>query len=155
MKSWGDRLRRLPTEGDRALQVGAICRDPGSGQVLMITSRGTGRWIIPKGWAMRDRSLAEAALQEAWEEAGVRAKDAREIGSYRYDKLPDHGEGPPVPVEARCFLVPVLGLAEDFPERGQRTRRWMSPSEAAMLVAEPDLAQLLRDLDAPGPDRVA
>ena len=61
MKSWGRRLRRLLAGGDRALQVGAICRDPETGRVLMITSRGTGRWIIPKGWTMRDRSLAEAA----------------------------------------------------------------------------------------------
>lgn len=149
MKSWGRRLRRLLARGDRALQVGAICRDPETGQVLMITSRGTGRWIIPKGWTMRDRSLAEAALQEAWEEAGVRASEAREIGSYRYDKLPDDGEGPPIPVEVRSFLVPVLELAEDFPEQGQRTRRWMPPSEAATLVAEPELAALLRSLDAP------
>ena len=148
-----NRLARLIGRRPADMQVAALCLNEKTGEVLLVTSRGTGRWIIPKGWTMRDRSLAEAALQEAWEEAGVRADDAREIGSYRYDKIPDDGDGPPIPVEVRSFLVPVLELAEDFPEQGQRTRRWMPPSEAAGLVAEPELAALLRSLDAPGPER--
>lgn len=140
-------LARLLGARPPLLQVGAVCLDPATGKVLLITSRGTGRWIIPKGWPMPGRSLAEAALQEAWEEAGVRAKSGEEMGSYHYDKDQDRGFA--VPVEVRVFLVAVEALAEDFPERGERRRRWFAPSEAAGLVAEPELAALLRTLASP------
>lgn len=140
-------LARLLGARPPLLQVGAVCLDPATGRVLLITSRGTGRWIIPKGWPMPGRSLAEAALQEAWEEAGVQAEAGDDLGRYHYDKDQDRGFA--VPVEVRAFLVPVRALAEDWPERGQRTRRWFTPREAAALVAEPELAVLLRKLAPP------
>ena len=125
-------------------QVGAVCLDPDTGRVLLITSRGTGRWIIPKGWPMAGRTLAEAALQEAWEEAGVRGGGGEELGRYHYGKQQNRGFA--VPVEVRAFLVPVQALADDYPEQGERSRRWFPPAEAAGLVAEPELAALLRTL---------
>lgn len=127
-----------------ALQVAALCLDPPTGRVLMITSRGTRRWILPKGWPMPGRSLSEAALQEAWEEAGVRAASGSAIGTYRYDKVQSGGYA--VPILVHVFLCHVDSLADDFPEQGRRDRRWMDPAEAAGLVAEPDLAALLRAL---------
>lgn len=138
------RLARLLGARSPRLQAGAICRDPQTGRVLLITSRGTGRWIIPKGWPMPGRSLAQAALQEAWEEAGVRAADAQELGSYHYEKVQD--EGFSIPVEVQAFLVPVEQLDDHWPEQVQRTRRWFAPGEAAALVAEPELAALLTTL---------
>lgn len=57
--------------GTPAEQTAALCTHPQTGQVLLITSRDTGRWVLPKGWPMRGRSMAQAALIEAWEEAGV------------------------------------------------------------------------------------
>ena len=126
-------------------QVAALCRDPETGDVLMITSRGTGRWIIPKGWPMYGRSHAESALQEAWEEAGVRGHvTGDEIGRYRYDKTETRRDV--VPVEARVFPVEVSGLADDVPEQGQRERRWFHPVEAAELVAEDGLRRILMAL---------
>ena len=138
------RLARWLGARQPLMQVGAVCLDPATGRVLMITSRGTGRWIIPKGWPMPGRTLAEAALQEAWEEAGVRAEAAEDLGRYHYDKQQDRGFA--VPVEVRVFLIRVGALAEDHPERGQRIRRWFMPAEAAGLVAEPELAALLAAL---------
>ena len=119
------------------------------GEVLLVTSRGTGRWIIPKGWPMSGRSMAEAALQEAWEEAGVRPQpDAPmlELGRYHYDKMQDSGFG--IPVEVRVFVVPVDTLADQWPEQAQRSRRWFPPAQAAAMVAEPELAALLRGVAA-------
>ena len=56
-------------------------------EFLLITSRGTGRWIIPKGWPMPGRTLAQAALREAYEEAGIRGiVETSSIGSYQYYK---------------------------------------------------------------------
>ncbi|MDO5630565.1 MAG: NUDIX hydrolase [Paracoccus sp. (in: a-proteobacteria)] len=128
------------------IQVGALCRDPASGKVLLITSRGTGRWIIPKGWPMTDRSDADAAMQEAWEEAGVKGNISRdEIGRYDYDKLND-STGGIIPVQVRVFTVEVSELADSYPEAGQRTRRWVSPGKAARMVDEKGLKKILRNL---------
>jgi 8-oxo-dGTP pyrophosphatase MutT (NUDIX family) len=124
------------------LQVGAICRDPATGDVLLVTSRGTGRWVIPKGWPMEGRSLAGAAAQEAWEEAGIRGHvDEAELGRFTYDK--DQDEGFSVPVEVRVFLLHVEAAADDFPETRQRRRRWFTPADAARMVVEPGLRRLL------------
>lgn len=142
MRELRRRLARLLGARQPTLQVGVVCVDPATRQVLMITSRGTGRWIIPKGWPMPGRTLAEAALQEAWEEAGVQAGSPEPLGSYRYDKTQDRGFA--IPVEVQVFLAPVTALADDWPEAATRTRRWFAPAEAAALVAEPDLARLLR-----------
>jgi 8-oxo-dGTP pyrophosphatase MutT (NUDIX family) len=133
----------------KGLQVAALChRNSDAGkQVLLITSRGTGRWIIPKGWPIRGLGSAEAAVQEAWEEAGVKdaRAETRAIGSYNYDKTMDSGL--PLPIETLVYSVEVGQLADDFPERSERRRKWVSPQEAALLVDEPELKTILRELD--------
>lgn len=146
-----DRLARLLGRRPPEMQVAALCLDEGSGQVLLVTSRGTGRWIVPKGWPMPGRTLAGAAMQEAWEEAGARGHAAGvEIGRYRYDK--DQDAGFAIPVEVRVFPMYVESLAEDYPESDQRHRRWFAPHEAARMVSEPGLRRILRTLpDAAGP----
>ena len=143
------RLGRFLGARTPALQVAALCVEPATGRVLMITSRGTGRWIIPKGWPMPGRTLVEAALQEAWEEAGVNAVPGPDLGVYHYEKLQDHGFA--IPVEVRVFLAEVTGLANAFPEAGKRRRLWFSPAEAAALVAEPELAALILGLSDRAP----
>lgn len=130
----------------KKLQVAALChRNSKRGtEVLLVTSRGTGRWIIPKGWPIRGLNSCQAAVQEAWEEAGVEGAqvDAKSIGSYSYDKIMVGGL--PVPVKALVYSVVVGSLATDFPEAGERTRRWATPQEAASLVDEPELQSILR-----------
>lgn len=145
MKTWRRTLGLLLGERPASIQVGAVCRDPGNGQVLLITSRGTGRWVIPKGWPMEGKTLAGAAAQEAWEEAGVRGRiQASELGRYQYDKGQDQGFA--VPVDMRVFLLEVDSLSGQFPERRQRKRRWFAPAEAARMVVEPGLKQILLSL---------
>lgn len=93
---------------------------------------------------MKGRTDAQAALQEAWEEAGVTdAKVTPEpIGSYSYNKgLKD---GSYVPVKTRVFAAQVTDMSEVFPEVKQRIRKWFSPKQAAELVQEPELQALLR-----------
>lgn len=129
------------------VQAAALCLREGrkGREVLMITSRGTGRWVLPKGWPMRGRSLAGAALQEAWEEAGVIGHvEGGSVGSYGYTKSRQGGFG--IPFRAEVFRVHVADLAREWPERRQRRRRWMPLEEAAGLVDEPELAALLRSL---------
>lgn len=136
-------LRRPPH-----LQVAALCTRAGADggdEVLLVTSRGTGRWILPKGWPMPGRSLAEAAAQEAWEEAGVRGTaEAEALGSYDARKLTDGGLS--LPCTVNVYRLRVDALAEDFPEARQRRRRWVPAAMAADLVQEPGLRALLRRL---------
>jgi len=140
-----DLLGRILGRRPPALQVGALCLQPDTGRVLLVTSRGTGRWIIPKGWPMDGRSAGGAALREAWEEAGVQGEvEERPLGRYSYDKKLTRGLS--APVEVQVHLVRVAGLDKNFPERKQRQRRWYSPAEAAELVDEPGLARLIRRL---------
>ncbi|AYF02101.1 NUDIX hydrolase [Paracoccus yeei] len=141
-KAFRDRLSRLLGRKPAQMQVAALCRSRQDGKVLLVTSRGTGRWIVPKGWPMPGRTLADAALQEAWEEAGVLGTIGQDpIGSYHYDKVQDLGFS--VPVEVRVYLLDVESLADDWLESGQRKRRWFEPARAAELVAETGLKRLL------------
>ncbi|WP_420569430.1 NUDIX hydrolase [Thalassovita sp.] len=132
----------------RQPQVAALClRGTGDDlRVLMITSRGTGRWIIPKGWPIPGKTGAQAAMTEAWEEAGVKkAKvNPKPIGSYDYDKITDDGGA--IPVEAQVYVVTVEKLSDDYPEVDERKRKWMRPRRAAKLVDEPKLKNILRNL---------
>lgn len=115
-------------------------------QVLLITSRETGRWIIPKGWPMDGMTPAASAAQEAWEEAGIRGIVSEScLGFYSYNKtLPG---GIPIPCIAAVFPLEVRKLATDFPEAGQRKRKWFSRSKAASRISERDLKKILRNFD--------
>ena len=97
-------------------QVAALCyRGVGKGkQVLLVTSRGTGRWIIPKGWPIRGKNGSQSAMQEAWEEAGVRegTTGTAAIGSYTYDKQQSSGWS--FPVETMVYPVAVETLEDEL-----------------------------------------
>jgi 8-oxo-dGTP pyrophosphatase MutT (NUDIX family) len=127
------------------MQVAALCwRTVGERvEVLLITSRDTGRWIIPKGWPMKGRSDAAAALREAYEEAGVQGEVAPEpLGHFHYVKVTDPGHG--LPCGVAVYAVRVTQLRDRFPENDQRRRKWFAPERAALKVDEPELRALLR-----------
>ncbi|WP_134678483.1 NUDIX hydrolase [Paracoccus ravus] len=146
-----ERLGRIFRNTPPDMQVAALCRNARDGKILLVTSRGTGRWIVPKGWPMPGKSLADAAAQEAWEEAGVRGRVAQTpIGTYSYEKQQDRGFA--IPVDVRLFLLEVDELSDDFPEAEQRKRRWYTPERAAEMVAEKGLRKFLRSMPSgPGP----
>ena len=125
-------------------QVGALpWRTTSSLEILLITSRETGRWVIPKGWPMTGKSAAAAAAQEAMEEAGVKGETAElPLGAYSYVKFLKTGEGQPCKV--RVFPPKVTDQLDDWPEKGQRMAKWFLGDEAAAAVIEPGLARLIR-----------
>ncbi len=128
-------------------QYGALCwrMHRGRAQVLLITSRDTGRWIIPKGWPVATRTAAGSAALEAWEEAGVEGTvAAAPFGLFSYDKLLKPGVTQPCVVTV--FTLRVAQLRRRFPERKERRRKWFDAATAARKVAEPELRGLLATL---------
>ena len=115
---------------------------------MLITSRDTGRWIIPKGWPEKKLAPAELAAREAFEEAGLVGRTGeRPFGSYRYEKRLRSGKSTLCNVDV--YLFEVDEQLDDWPERGQRERQWMTPGKAAMLVSEAGLVELLLELAIP------
>jgi predicted phosphate transport protein (TIGR00153 family) len=116
-------------------------------QILLITSRGTGRWVIPKGNVPAGYPPHTAAALEAEEEAGIGgAVCPIPLGSYRYRKRRNNGASLMVDVEV--FPLAVTDELANWKEQDQRERRWFSLSEAADAVEEDDLAELIRSFAA-------
>ncbi|KQZ18944.1 NUDIX hydrolase [Caulobacter sp. Root1472] len=131
--------------GTRRRQVAALPwrADPIAGlQVLLVSSRETRRWVIPKGWPMKGKLDHQAAAQEAYEEAGLDGRIVdTPVGDYPYLKRLKSGAARPVTVDV--YPMEVTGEHATWPEKGQRTLRWMSPVEAALAVQEPELRDLI------------
>jgi 8-oxo-dGTP pyrophosphatase MutT (NUDIX family) len=107
------------------------------GRVCLITSRRCGRWIIPKGHLEVGKTAGEIALQEAWEEAGITGAIQRQpVGTYLYEKSGGR-------YRVTVFLMTVTEVSTDWPERDERTRRWVRPDRALMQIQEPGLRKLL------------
>ncbi|PYG28656.1 NUDIX hydrolase [Pelagimonas varians] len=135
--------------GKKGEQIAALpMRWNGEGklEILMVTSRGTGRWIVPKGWEMDDTKPWKAASIEALEEAGIKGRISRDmIGTYKYIKVLD--DGTKLPCVVRVYPMIVEKMKRDWKERKQRTRRWFTPRSAARRVHEKQLSKLIKSLD--------
>lgn len=128
-----------------ATQFAALpCRVTGDGsrQVMLLTSRGTGRWIIPKGWPIKGLKPREVAAREAYEEAGLigRVAQKKPVGTFHYAKQIDTD---PLLCEVHVFLMWVDTQLEDWPERAERQTQWFDAAEAAGLVHEGGLAEII------------
>lgn len=134
------------TETSENRQVAALPWRQGENglEVMMITSRETRRWVIPKGGRMVGKTDPQAAAQEAYEEAGIQGETLEApVGHFRYAKRLKSG------AEQTCVVavypLEVLIQLGAWPEDQQRQRRWMPQAEAAAAVHEADLAELIRD----------
>lgn len=113
--------------------------------VLLVTSRDTGRWVIPKGWPKKSRTPAELAALEALEEAGVEGEiAAKPLGVFTYRKRLDDLLSVRCRVEVFALRVAAEHVA--WPEQRQRRRCWMLAEDAAAEVAEAELRDLIRKL---------
>jgi len=118
--------------------------DDGRPRIMLLTSRETRRWVIPKGWPMHGRKPHEVAAQEAFEEACLLGTiiGKRPIGSYHYEKqLPRNHSAL---CEVMIFLFLVERQLENWPEKAERETIWFEPAEACQLVDEGGLAEILR-----------
>jgi len=112
-------------------------------EVMLVTSRGTRRWIIPKGWPKSGMPPHDAAAEEAFEEAGVAGKvSKRPIGSYSYEKILKTGDKTNCSV--RVFGLRVTRQHNRWPEQREREIEWYTAAEAAQFVKEPKLRRIIR-----------
>jgi 8-oxo-dGTP pyrophosphatase MutT (NUDIX family) len=125
----------MPTSSVLVRQAGVIpVRD---GRVCLVTSRNGKRWVVPKGCMEPGMTAGEAALQEAWEEAGlVGVLEPEPVGSYVYEKAG-------MTCHVIVFLMRVTAEAEDWPERASRERVWLLPAYAQRRIEDEGLRELL------------
>ena len=146
---------RKARKGERIRQVAAIpfrLNARGGVEVMLVTSRTTRRFIVPKGWPMKGKSGRKAAAIEAQEEAGVLGKTLKEpVGTYSYWKRLANRF---VRVDVIVYLLEVTDELADWQEAKSRERAWLAPADAAMLIDEPDLSTLVETLMISRPEPV-
>jgi 8-oxo-dGTP pyrophosphatase MutT (NUDIX family) len=114
-------------------------------EVMLVTSRETRRWIIPKGWPHKGKAPHHSAAREAFEEAGVVGTISRRpVGSFPYEKRLKNGDV--LVCEVRVFPLKVSNQSKQWPEKRDRDVKWVSAKEAADTVQEPMLSTIIRRL---------
>lgn len=120
-----------------------------NGRLCMVTSSSGKRWVFPKGLIDPGHTAGQAALTEAWEEAGlVGTLDPEPAGNYVYEKLG-------TPHHVLVYVMRVIEARDNWPERGLRDREWLAVDDALDRVEEPGLRELIRRVFRVGhPDRI-
>lgn len=127
-----EQIAALPVHWDRNFKL----------RILMVTSRDSGRWVMPKGWRMDGKKPWRAAEIEALEEAGAVGHISKTpVGQYHYQKRLDNGRD--IPCRVTLYPMVVEKLKRRWKERKQRKRHWFTPERAASLVDETELSELL------------
>jgi 8-oxo-dGTP pyrophosphatase MutT (NUDIX family) len=112
-------------------------------EFLLVTTRQSRRWIIPKGWPIKGLRPAKSAAREAFEEAGVRGRvGAKSVGLFIYEKILD-ATGGRLSCEVRIFPLLVKRQSETWPEIAQRTAQWVTPDKALAMIEEPGLKAVI------------
>lgn len=115
----------------------------GPTEILLVTSRGTGRWVVPKGNPLTGLDRHTSAAVEAEEEAGViGAVCPTSIGSYEYRKR--RANGAAIMYDVEVFPLAVTRELDEWKEMDERERRWFPLDQAAASVDEPDLQAMIR-----------
>ena len=112
-------------------------------EVLLITTRNTRRWIVPKGWPIAEYTPQACAAFEAMEEAGVAGVvEAEAFGTFHYDKLRKSGEV----LACKVYVYPmkVTRRRRQWPEKRARDCEWCSVEEAISRIKETGLRRLIK-----------
>ena len=157
MSTGSSYLSKLAQAGDMLFgkeqrrQFAAICyrrsKTADGYEVLVVTGRNSGRWVLPRGWPMEGKAPHQVAEREAFEEAGIKGKAGKQpVGHYTYAK--QIGDGRVAPCMVEVYAVKVDKIVKRYKEHGQRQRRWASFAEAQNLVEEPELQGLIMKFGA-------
>jgi 8-oxo-dGTP pyrophosphatase MutT (NUDIX family) len=138
-----EHLHKLQMELARQVAALPVQREAdGSVRILLVTSRETGRWVIPKGWPWPDCEDCVAAAEEAREEAGVLGRvESQPLGSFIYEKRRSSG---PELVRADVYVIEVASLLDSWPEQSERRRAWFTLKDATDVVSDHELRDLLQ-----------
>lgn len=137
-----------PSKTDRAIRVqyGALpyrVTQAGWLELLLVTTRETGRWIIPKGWPIKGLQPPKSAAREAYEEAGVRGVvHAKSIGTFSYEKRLAESAGSVV-CEVRVFPLIVKRQLKAWPEAHEREARWFAADKSLVIIEDMGLRDLI------------
>jgi 8-oxo-dGTP pyrophosphatase MutT (NUDIX family) len=147
LRVWNEQNQGMAKKSELTRQVAALPIDIGkNGQayVMLVTSRETKRWVIPKGWPSRKMSDARAAAREARQEAGVTGKiERKSLSNYSYRKVLPKGSRA---IDVDVYVLWVKKELKKWSEQSERTRIWATFEEAAKLVSEPGLQRLFADI---------
>ena len=111
-------------------------------RVMLITSRNTGRWIVPKGMVEPNMTPWDSAAKEALEEAGLLGTVGKtKICEYHYDKWE-------TTFRVAVYPMRIAECLDDWEEREQRRRAWMTPKQAARRVREQEVSEAIAALGA-------
>src|SRR5882762_10018332 len=140
---------RIPRKSVQTrVQYGALPYRKNGGartEVMLVTSRETHRWIIPKGWPHKGKAPHRSAAREAFEEAGVVGAVSRQsVGSFSYEKRLKRGGV--VACEVLVFALEVKRQSKEWPEKRERKVRWLSAKVAAKTVQDRELGKIIRRL---------
>ncbi|RYH02257.1 NUDIX hydrolase [Salipiger sp. IMCC34102] len=128
-------------------QVAALCHRKGKkGREILLVTSSRGRWILPKGWPIDGLTDAEAALQEAWEEAGVRKGAVTKKPITTFTGVKRYDDGRRAPARISVYGIKVAEMQRKFPEHKRRDRRWVSLSKAADLLKDKGFRKALKAL---------
>ena len=116
-------------------------------KVLLVTSRERKRWIAPKGWPMKNKTFAKAALIEAWEEAGLSKTRGEPVFLTKFPSVKRRTKGPDLSTEIILFAVEAKKTKKRYPEAKERKREWLRPKKAAKICGEPALVPILKDFE--------
>lgn len=127
------------------VQVAALCHRKGAkGREVLLVTSSRGRWILPKGWPIDGMTDAEAAMQEAWEEAGVLEGSVSSKPIAKFDGTKRFNDGKEIPARIRVFAIKVREMSRKFPEARRRSRRWVTVAKAAKLLGDKGYRKALK-----------
>ncbi len=107
------------------------------GKVVVITARGSKRWIIPKGSIDWELSAQESAAKEALEEAGLKGEVLPdEIGTYTYEKMGGS-------YKVRLYYMEVSKLKDKWDEKHFRKRKLLTPKQAIKKVVPAAVSKIM------------
>ncbi len=143
-----------PVDQPTVTQFAALCHRPAKtggkkqGREVLLVSSSRGRWILPKGWPIAGKNPADAALQEAWEEGGVRRGKVNATALGAFDGEKRYDSGATVPCHTEVYSVSVTAMSKNYPEADRRNRIWVAPEKAAEMVDDDGLRGILRQFQA-------
>ena len=146
-RSFWTGARALVAQPAAIAQIGALClREGETGTEVLMVKSSRGRWIIPKGWPEDHLTDRETARAEAWEEAGVRKGKVSKapVGGYLTEKRYDDGRR--IPCHVTVYRIDVRKTSKDYPEAGERRRKWMPLKKAAKKTKDSGLRALLKSM---------